>query len=167
MEFRKTNIGRDKVILKRLNNSNSNNVKWFQEVSIILAFNNFMITYNRLDNYHSFTWFQKYNIIYDITSSLDKIHIKNVAHRDLHMTCILGILMWEIATGEAPFGEHEHDIDLQFAIVNVTLMKQCWDTNPDNRPNADTIYQKMESLIKESYNEMDKKSKKYFKINKK
>ncbi|RHZ84397.1 hypothetical protein Glove_82g66 [Diversispora epigaea] len=248
-------FGRHRIILKRLNNSNSNNVKWFQEVTLSFTLdytflllakyfgltknpitNDYMLVmrcydsdlrYFLIDYYHSLTWFQKYYIICDITSSLDKIHIKNVVHRDLHSGNILyntyswiisdlglsgpvdkslnnvygnlpyiapevlcgkiyttksdiyniGILMWEIATGKTPFGKREHDSDLQFAIVKgyrpkvynyipqeyATLMKQCWDANPDNRPNADTIYQKMESLIKALYSEMDNNKQQNFK----
>ncbi|RHZ74781.1 hypothetical protein Glove_219g59 [Diversispora epigaea] len=32
-----------------------------------------------------------------------------------------------------------------------TLMKQCWDANPDNRPDTFTLKEKMESLIKALY----------------
>ena len=39
----------------------------------------------------------------------------------------------------------------------VTLMKQCWDANPDNRPDAKTIWRSIKPLIKSLYNEMDKK----------
>ncbi|RHZ43767.1 hypothetical protein Glove_856g14 [Diversispora epigaea] len=84
----------------------------------------------------------------------------------------MGILMWEVITGETPFSDHEFDSDSDFvlAIINgyrpkiyeyipheyLTLMKQCWDANPDNRPDAITIYRKIKSLIKSLYNEMDK-----------
>ncbi|RHZ65448.1 hypothetical protein Glove_315g64 [Diversispora epigaea] len=79
--------------------------------------------------------------------------------------------MWEIITGEIPYGEHEHDSDLAFAIVSgyrpkiyenipleyATLMKQCWEANPDNRPDANIIIDEMKLLLKSSYEKMDKK----------
>ncbi|RHZ80392.1 hypothetical protein Glove_136g69 [Diversispora epigaea] len=34
-----------------------------------------------------------------------------------------------------------------------TLIKQCWDANPDNRPSAYTIKEKMKLLIRSFYNE--------------
>ncbi|RHZ82806.1 hypothetical protein Glove_103g150 [Diversispora epigaea] len=82
----------------------------------------------------------------------------------------IGILMWEVITGETPYGDCEHDLDLAFTIAKgyrptisenipleyATLMKQCWDANPNNRPNLDIIYYKMESLVKSLYEEMDK-----------
>ncbi|RHZ84419.1 hypothetical protein Glove_82g85 [Diversispora epigaea] len=240
--------GRHKVILKKLNNSNSNSVKWFQEVTLSFTLKNictalvkcFGLTKDPItndymlvmrcyendlrhflkDNYHSLTWLQKYKIIHYITISLDKIHKENIVHRDLHSGNILynaytwvisdlglsgpvdkplnsiygnlpyiapevlcgqmyttksdiyslGILMWEIATSETPFGEREHDLDLQFAIINgyrpkiyedipqefVSLMKRCWDANPDNRPDANTIHERIRLLIKLLYDEMDK-----------
>ncbi|RHZ82753.1 hypothetical protein Glove_103g12 [Diversispora epigaea] len=82
----------------------------------------------------------------------------------------IGILMWEVITSEIPYGDHEHDSDLAFAIASgyrptiyenipleyATLMKQCWDANPDNRPDANIIYDKMKLLVKSLYEEMDK-----------
>ncbi|RHZ80445.1 hypothetical protein Glove_136g102 [Diversispora epigaea] len=243
-------FGRQKIVLKRLNNSNNNNVHWFQEVTLSFTLDNsstllalcfgltkdpstqdYMLVLNYYnndlrhflkDNFHSLTLLQKYKIISNITHSLAKIHIQNVIHRDLHSGNILysepvsewyisdlglsgpvdkpsnsiygnlpyiapevlggkiyatksdmysvGILMWEVITSETPFDDYEHDLELTLDIVKgcrpkiykyipqeyVTLMTQCWDANPDNRPDAHTIYVKMESLIKSLYNEMDK-----------
>ncbi|RHZ73723.1 hypothetical protein Glove_229g22 [Diversispora epigaea] len=82
----------------------------------------------------------------------------------------LGIIMWEVITGEIPFSNHKFDSkpDFFLAIINgyrpeiykyipyeyATLMKQCWDYNPDNRPDAKTIENEMDSLIR-SLLEMD------------
>lgn len=74
--------------------------------------------------------------------------------------------MWEVMMGEIPFGNHKHNLGLSFAIVKgrrpkidegvpheyVTLMRQCWDANPEVRPDAFTIMKKIGSL----YNEMIK-----------
>ncbi|RHZ82756.1 hypothetical protein Glove_103g19 [Diversispora epigaea] len=82
----------------------------------------------------------------------------------------IGILMWEVITGEIPYGDREHDSDLAFAIASgyrpkiyenipleyATLMNQCWDANPDNRPDANIIYDEMRLLVKSLYEEMDK-----------
>ncbi|RHZ59701.1 hypothetical protein Glove_362g31 [Diversispora epigaea] len=82
----------------------------------------------------------------------------------------LGIIMWEVITGETPFSDHEFISDFKFALAIIngcrptiykyipyeyaTLMKQCWDANPDNRPDAETVYDKFKSLIQSLY--MDK-----------
>ncbi|RHZ89727.1 hypothetical protein Glove_11g30 [Diversispora epigaea] len=245
-------FGKREVILKRLNNSNSNNVHWFREVTLSFTIDNtfrtlakcfgltkdpitndymlVLLRYNNdlrcflINDYRTLTWLQKYRIVYDISHSLILIHYQNVVHRDLHSGNILhnanftwyvsdlglsgpvdkplnnnsiygnlpyiapevlcgqiyttksdiyslGILMWEIVTGEIPFREHEYDKDLALAIVNgyrpklheeipneyADLMKQCWDANPDNRPDANIIHERIELLIKSLYNEMDKK----------
>ncbi|RHZ59673.1 hypothetical protein Glove_362g49 [Diversispora epigaea] len=241
---------RQKIVLKRLSNSNNNNVNWFQEVTLSFTLDNtstflsicygltkdpttqdymLVLKYyqNDLrhflkDNFHSLTLLQKYNIIYEITWNLNRIHSKNIVHRDLHSGNILynsrsdawrisdlglsgpvdkpsdsiygnlpyiapevicgeiyttksdiysvGILMWEVITNESPFDDYERDLELTLDIVKgcrpkiyeyipheyVTLMKKCWDANPDNRPDAITIYKKMDSLIRSLYNEMDK-----------
>ncbi|RHZ85265.1 hypothetical protein Glove_67g129 [Diversispora epigaea] len=245
-------FGRQRIALKRLNDSNSNNVHWFQEVTLSFTLDktsaflvncygltkdpstqDYMLVLNYYDtnlkqflkdNYQSLTLLKKYSIIYDITNSLCEIHYHNITHRDLHsgnflydsrnniwyisdlgfsgpvdkqldsiygnlpyvapeILCkkdytknsdvySLGIIMWEVITGETPFIDHEFNSDsyLVLAIINgyrpkiykhipdeyVTLMKQCWDANPDNRPDAETIRNKIGSLILSLYNnEMD------------
>ncbi|RHZ77289.1 hypothetical protein Glove_183g65 [Diversispora epigaea] len=246
-------FGRQNIVLKKMKDSNSNNVHWFQEVTLsfkldntdqllvkcfglakdpitqdyVLVLNSFQNDLRHFleDNFHSLTLLQKYKIISKITHSLAEIHKQNVIHRDLHSgnilyselvtewyisdlglsgpvnkpsNCIygnlpyiapevlcgeiyttksdiysMGILMWEVITGETPFDDYEHDLDLTLDIVKgcrpkiyeyipheyITLMKQCWDANPDNRPDAYTIEKKMESLIMSLYNEMDKQQK--------
>ncbi|RHZ73755.1 hypothetical protein Glove_229g55 [Diversispora epigaea] len=241
---------RQKIVLKRLNNSNSNNVHWFQEVILNFTLDNaFMslvtcrgltkdpITQDYMlilhyyrndlrhflkDNYQSLTLLQKYRIILKITFCLNIIHNQNVIHRDLHSGNILylvgnyawyigdlglsgpvdkppnsiygnlpyiapevhcgeiytkksdiysmGIIMWEVITGETPFDDREHDLDLTLDIVKgcrpknyeyipreyATLMKRCWDADPENRPHAIIIRRKMESLVKSFYAEVDK-----------
>ncbi|RHZ48665.1 hypothetical protein Glove_543g35 [Diversispora epigaea] len=243
-------FGRQKIVLKRLNNSNNNNVHWFQEVTLSFTLDNSLqllaVCYgltkdpttqdyilvldhydNNLrhflkDNYHSLSLLQKHQIIYKVASSLDEIHQQNTIHRDLHSGNILyyekaffwyisdlglsgpvdkplnsiygnlpyiapevlcgeiytkksdiysmGILMWEVITGETPLDDYEHDLELTIDIVKgcrpkvceyipheyATLMKQCWDANPDNRPDARTVYKKMGSLIWSLYNEANK-----------
>ncbi|RHZ48712.1 hypothetical protein Glove_543g21 [Diversispora epigaea] len=245
-------FGRQKIVLKRLNNSNSNNVHWLQEVTLNFTLDNIfqfiakcygitkdpstqdyilVLQYydNDLrrfleDNFHSLTLLQKYKIISKITHSLAKIHSQNIIHRDLHSGNILynsrnfawyindlglsgpvdkpsnsvygnlpyiapevicgeiyttksdiyslGIIMWEVITGESPYDDYdyEHDSELAIDIVRgfrpkiyeyipheyVTLMKQCWDANPDNRPDANIVWEKMRLSTNSLYNEMDK-----------
>ena len=56
----------------------------------------------------------------------------------------IGMLMWEISSGQQPFAGFDHDYDLAMNIVNgmrpkivletlfkyKQLMEQCWDANP-------------------------------------
>ncbi|RHZ48713.1 hypothetical protein Glove_543g20 [Diversispora epigaea] len=246
-------FGRQNIALKSLKDSNSNNVHWFQEVTLSFKLGNtdqllakcfgltkdpttqdYMLVLNYYqndlrnflkENFHSLTLLQKYKIISKITHSLAEIHNQNVIHRDLHSGNILyselvaewyisdlglsgpvdrpsgsiygnlpyiapevlcgkgyatksdifsmGILMWEVITGETPLDDYEHDLDLILDIVKgcrpkiyeyipheyATLMKQCWDANPDNRPDAYIVNEKMLPLIKSLYNELDEKQK--------
>ncbi|RHZ74589.1 hypothetical protein Glove_220g44 [Diversispora epigaea] len=62
----------------------------------------------------------------------------------------LGIIMWETITGETPFSNHQFNSNSDFALAIIsgyrpkiyesipyeyaTLMKQCWDANPNSRP---------------------------------
>ncbi|RHZ70806.1 hypothetical protein Glove_267g8 [Diversispora epigaea] len=208
-------LGKQKIVLKRLNKSNSNvnNVNWFQEVTLSFT----------LDSTSAFL-----AAFYGLTKDpetqdyiLDKIHDQKIMHRDLHSGNILysalvtdwyisdfglngpvdkpinsiygnlpyippeilrqkdyttksdvyslGIIMWEVITGETPFGDHKCNSNSDFAVAIIcgyrpkiykdipeeyaTLMKQCWDAFPDNRPVAYEVYEKMRLLIQSLYNE--------------
>ncbi|CAG8607295.1 3306_t:CDS:1, partial [Acaulospora colombiana] len=85
----------------------------------------------------------------------------------------LGILMWEVATGEVPFNYIKHNHDLALAIISgirpkiyqnipaeyVRIMKQCWDAIPENRPDLDTINRRFRDLRKEAYKEESQQNK--------
>ncbi len=65
----------------------------------------------------------------------------------------VGILMWEISSGQPPFINYEHDYYLAMNIVNgirpkilpgtplryKSLMEQCWDADPSKRPDVFTL----------------------------
>ncbi|EXX67867.1 kinase-like domain-containing protein [Rhizophagus irregularis DAOM 181602=DAOM 197198] len=70
------------------------------------------------------------------------------------------MLMWEISSGQPPFLNCKHDCDLILNIINgirprivsgtpleyESLMKQCWDADPLKRPDAYTLYKKMDEI---------------------
>ncbi|POG61959.1 kinase-like domain-containing protein [Rhizophagus irregularis DAOM 181602=DAOM 197198] len=72
----------------------------------------------------------------------------------------IGILMWEISSGQPPFINYEHNYDLAMNIVNgirpkivsgtpleyKNLMKQCWDADPSKRPNIVTLLKKIREV---------------------
>src|SRR4051812_38359016 len=84
-----------------------------------------------------------------------------------------GMVMYFVVTLKQPFADRAHDQELALSICNgvrpeitereapkcyIDLMKKCWDPNPDNRPNAGEIRDKLE-LFRISYglgNEIDK-----------
>ncbi|RHZ79125.1 hypothetical protein Glove_151g87 [Diversispora epigaea] len=97
----------------------------------------------------------------------------------------IGILMWEVITGKIPYGDQENKNNSHLALAIASgyrpkiyknipleyanLMKQCWDADPDNRPDTRILKKTMRSLIKSLYEEMDQeqsKSKKVAKNNK-
>jgi serine/threonine protein kinase len=70
----------------------------------------------------------------------------------------LGMLMYFIATGKQPFYDRAHDQYLVISIYKgirpeinepeapkcyIDLMKRCWDSNPDKRPNINEIFDLM------------------------
>src|SRR2546421_129939 len=60
----------------------------------------------------------------------------------------IGMLMWEVSSGQPPFINYENDYDLAMEIINgmrpiivpgthlayKKLMEQCWDADPTKRP---------------------------------
>ncbi|RGB24703.1 kinase-like domain-containing protein [Rhizophagus diaphanus] len=72
----------------------------------------------------------------------------------------IGMLMWEISSGQPPFINYEHNYDLAMNIVNgirpkivsgtpleyKNLMIQCWDANPSNRPDIKTLKKRIREL---------------------
>ncbi|POG59158.1 kinase-like domain-containing protein [Rhizophagus irregularis DAOM 181602=DAOM 197198] len=72
----------------------------------------------------------------------------------------IGILMWEISSGQLPFYNHEHDYNLAMNIVNgvrprivpgtpleyENLIKQCWDADSLKRPNINTLLNKISEI---------------------
>ncbi|RGB41516.1 kinase-like domain-containing protein, partial [Rhizophagus diaphanus] len=98
----------------------------------------------------------------------------------------LGMLMYFIATGKQPFYNRAHDHYLAISIYEgvrpeinepeapkcyIDLMKKCWDSNPDNRPNINEIFEIMELLNdskQQKHNEIGKqleKAEEYRKAN--
>ncbi|RIA90990.1 kinase-like domain-containing protein [Glomus cerebriforme] len=74
----------------------------------------------------------------------------------------IGMIIWEILSGQPPFMNFEHDYNLAMNIINGTrpkilsgtplefksLMEQCWNTNPLERPTIDVLFDKIENLRK-------------------
>ncbi|EXX53678.1 Tpk3p [Rhizophagus irregularis DAOM 197198w] len=70
------------------------------------------------------------------------------------------MLMWEISSGQPPFLNCKHDYDLILNIINgirpriisgtpleyESLMNQCWDADPLKRPDAYTLWEKINAI---------------------
>ncbi|RHZ59705.1 hypothetical protein Glove_362g85 [Diversispora epigaea] len=196
--------GFQKIVLKRLNNSNIDNVKWFQEVTLSFIFDNtsvflvicFGLTKDPitqdyiLNKIHEqstqeisyITWkISDLGLSEPVENPSDCIY-GNLPYIAPEVICdktdteqsdiySMGILIWEVLTGETPFDDCEHNLDLTLDIVKgyqpkiyeyipheyLTLMKQYEDANPDNKPHAITIDSQMKSLIRKAFhNEMEK-----------
>ncbi|CAI2199301.1 735_t:CDS:1, partial [Funneliformis geosporum] len=83
----------------------------------------------------------------------------------------IGMLMWEISSGQPPFAYFDHNYDLVTKIVNgmrpnivsgtpleyKELMVQCWDADPLKRPDAGIIFDKIGEIYKSyHYNNNEK-----------
>ncbi|CAI2165129.1 5337_t:CDS:2 [Funneliformis geosporum] len=77
----------------------------------------------------------------------------------------IGMLMWEISSGQPPFAGIDHDFNLAMKIINgirpkivsrtplgiKELIEQCWDADPSKRPNIGTLDKKVAEIRKSYY----------------
>jgi serine/threonine protein kinase len=85
----------------------------------------------------------------------------------------IGILMWEISSGQPPFVNYEYNYDLAMKIVNgmrpkivpgtpleyKKLMERCWDTDSTKRPDACTLRKDVKKLFLNFQNNQDESQK--------
>ena len=85
----------------------------------------------------------------------------------------IGMIMWEISSGQPPFINYENDYDLAMKIVNgmrpkivsgtpleyKVLIEQCWDADPTKRPNVNTLSNKIFKINKSYYQSESNKNK--------
>jgi serine/threonine protein kinase len=79
----------------------------------------------------------------------------------------IGMIMWELMTGRRPFWDRNHNIDLIIEICDglrppivtnapkgyIELMKQCWRSDPNERPTAAELQENIEEIfVKEPCN---------------
>ncbi|CAI2175182.1 11157_t:CDS:2 [Funneliformis geosporum] len=83
----------------------------------------------------------------------------------------LGVILWEISSGRPPFyvKDEEYDIGLAINISQglresivpdtpedyVKIYTECWDNEPDNRPDTNQVVDKLNSIITETNLEED------------
>ncbi|CAI2188556.1 15347_t:CDS:1, partial [Funneliformis geosporum] len=72
-----------------------------------------------------------------------------------------GMIMWELMTGRSPFWDQNFDIDLIIKICDgirppiitnapegyIKLIQNCWDSDPNKRPNIDEILKLINEII--------------------
>ncbi|PKY56390.1 kinase-like protein [Rhizophagus irregularis] len=107
-------------------------------------------------NFLSLHWKDKSQMALDITCGLKCLHSRQIIHRDLHAKNILvnnGVLLWEISSGTPPFsnipvlrinleiarGERELPIE-DTSIKYKELYENCWNGEPNQRPDIDEVY---------------------------
>jgi serine/threonine protein kinase len=91
---------------------------------------------------------------YGIISYMAPELLRGQAHTKASDVYALGMIMWELSSGEPPFNNRSHTVNLMLDICNgvrpsiikgtpgcwVQLMKQCWDNDPAKRSSAEQIY---------------------------
>ncbi|CAI2165410.1 8428_t:CDS:2, partial [Funneliformis geosporum] len=73
----------------------------------------------------------------------------------------IAMIMWEISSGQPPYNNYEHDFDVSMKIIDgirpeivpgtplkyQQLMEQCWNADPLNRPDGNTLIEELRSLL--------------------
>ncbi|RGB41403.1 kinase-like domain-containing protein [Rhizophagus diaphanus] len=73
----------------------------------------------------------------------------------------VGVLFWELSSGQPPFATEEYDIDLALEISQgrreepilntpenyIKIYTECWDNEPDNRPTMNQVLERLKSII--------------------
>ncbi|RIA92723.1 kinase-like domain-containing protein, partial [Glomus cerebriforme] len=73
----------------------------------------------------------------------------------------VGVLLWEISSGQPPFCKEQHDIGLAMEILQgyretpipdtpeayVKIYKDCWNGEPDNRPIINQVVDELKAII--------------------
>ncbi|CAG8626581.1 25342_t:CDS:2, partial [Racocetra persica] len=92
------------------------------------------------NKYTSLKWMNVYNLFWDISTALYRIHLSNLVHRDLHPGNVLQKFdgSWRIS-------------DL-VPESYLRLMCNCWKSNPEDRPNILHIVEYFYAKIKETMN---------------
>ncbi|GBC10193.1 hypothetical protein RclHR1_09420001 [Rhizophagus clarus] len=76
----------------------------------------------------------------------------------------VGVLLWELSSGQPPFHVEEYDVGLALEILQglretvvpdtpknyVTIYTKCWDGEPDNRPNMHQVVDWLKAIITKS-----------------
>ena len=76
------------------------------------------------------------------------------------------MIMWELMTGRKPFWDHKDDRELMINLHDglrppivtnapkdyVKLMQECWNSDPDRRPTANNICQRLTNIRKVEIN---------------
>ncbi|CAJ0745608.1 3111_t:CDS:2 [Entrophospora sp. SA101] len=161
------------VILKRLDNFKNHGNDWFEEAESYLTLNmklgyvvtcygitkdpttsDYMIVMRKMDydlkefvkdnanNVSNLSWSKKYSIIKKIADCLLHIHEANSIHKNLH-------------SGNVLYSSELKDWNNQKYLPEnyILLMKQCWDADPVNRPNAEYIYNRIIEILDRYYGE--------------
>ncbi|CAB4409579.1 unnamed protein product [Rhizophagus irregularis] len=85
----------------------------------------------------------------------------------------IGMLMWEISSGQPPFINFENDYELALKIINgmrpkivpgtpleyKELIEQCWDADPTKRPDIGTLFGRINEMNRLNYQNELKKNK--------
>ncbi|CAB5215454.1 unnamed protein product [Rhizophagus irregularis] len=85
-------------------------------------------------NFTSLKWTDKIQMALDITSGLKFLHSKGIIHRDLHSKNILG---------------EREDLIEGTPLKYQQLYQECWDDNPESRPDIEKVHEILSQLCNE------------------
>ncbi|CAB5191132.1 unnamed protein product [Rhizophagus irregularis] len=107
------------------------------------------------ENFEILTWNDKFNMALQLASAVSCLHDEGIMHRDLHSNNVVGVLLWEISSGQRPFYAEgkPYDIGLAVEILQglrekpipntpenyIKIYTDCWNGEPINRPTINQL----------------------------
>ncbi|CAB5346840.1 unnamed protein product [Rhizophagus irregularis] len=122
------------------------------------------------ENFENLTWDNKFNLAFQLVYAVSCLHDEGIMHRDLHSNNVIGVLLWEISSGQPPFHGIPYDVGLALSILQglretpipntstdyIKIYTDCWNIEPDNRPTINQVVDELKVLIiKENINIKD------------
>ncbi|CAB4479580.1 unnamed protein product [Rhizophagus irregularis] len=112
------------------------------------------------ENFENLTWKDKFSLAFQLVCAVSCLHGEGIVHRDLHSNNIL--VHQNTVNGRPPFCNELNDLGLAMEILQglretpipdtpeeyIKIYTDCWNTEPDNRPFINQVFDKLKEIIK-------------------
>ncbi|GBC21947.2 kinase-like domain-containing protein [Rhizophagus irregularis DAOM 181602=DAOM 197198] len=120
---------------------------------------------------------KKYMLVMEYADNVSCLHNEGIMHRDLHSNNVstttlyvlnnksdvysIGVLLWEISSGQPPFHDIPYDVGLALSILQglretpipntsidyIKIYTDCWNIEPDNRSTINQVVDELKAIM--------------------